>query len=143
LATGGVAQIPAQVQPGAPIQFSPPRTVAAVTVHKPDGGSLRLLPDNGRVLFAETGDLGFYQLSWDGVVQASFAVNLFAPQESTVQPQQVADLGAASASDARIEQSRQEWWRPLALLALAILFAEWMVYHRGAVGRIVHVIRKT
>jgi Ca-activated chloride channel homolog len=141
LAAGG-AQIPAQVRPGEPIQFSPPAAVDAVTVLAPGGGSLRLLPEGGRVLFAETRDLGLYQLSWDGAVQARFAVNLFAPQESSVQPQAVADLGAASASDARIELSRQEWWRPLALLALALLIAEWMVYHRGAVGRIWDVARR-
>lgn len=141
LAAGG-AQIPVQMRPGEPIQFSPPPAVDAVMVAAPGGRSLRLLPDNGRVLFAETRDLGLYQLSWDGVVQARFAVNLFAPQESSVQPQTVADLGAASASGARIEQSRQEWWRLLALLALALLLAEWMVYHRGAVGRIVDGVRR-
>ncbi|MBX3000907.1 MAG: VWA domain-containing protein [Caldilineaceae bacterium] len=141
LAAGG-AQIPAQVRPGEPIQFSPPHSVDAVTVFAPGGRSLRLLPDNGRVLFAETGDLGLYQLSWDGAVQARFAVNLFAPQESSVQPQTVADLGGAAIPGARIEQSRQEWWRPLALLALALLVAEWMVYHRGAVGRIVDGVRR-
>jgi hypothetical protein len=130
------------VRPGEALQFSPPPAVDEITALAPGGRSLRLLPDNNRVLFAETGDLGLYEISWDGAVQARFAVNLFAPQESTVQPQRIADLGATSTSGARTEQSRQEWWRPLALLALALLLAEWMVYHRGAVGRIVDVVRR-
>jgi hypothetical protein len=76
-------------------------------------------------------------------VERRFAVNLFSPQESDVQPAESLPLLEAgeSAEDARSPQGRREWWRPLAWLALTLLVAEWLLYQRGAVARLVEQVR--
>ena len=62
------------------------------------------------------------------------AVNLFSPDESDVEPgdpQRIVDMGRVPAGDDGPGQpTRAEWWWPLALIALALLAIEWILYHR-------------
>ncbi len=44
--------------------------------------------------------------------------------------------------DERSGQVRREWWRALALIALALLIAEWLVYQRGTLVRLWKGIRQ-
>jgi hypothetical protein len=49
----------------------------------------------------------------------------------------LAALGEGEArDDERPQQARREWWRPLALAALALLTAEWLVYQRASLTRL-------
>lgn len=85
--------------------------------------------------FANTNRLGLYTLvqkTGNDERRSYFAVNLFAPRESTLQP------AARLALDASIEQAGaaprnvpQEWWTWAALAALLVLGIEWWVYQRG------------
>jgi hypothetical protein len=62
------------------------------------------------------------------------AINLFSPDESDVapgDPQRIIEMGrVTSADDPATQPSRAEWWWPLALVALALLGAEWLLFHR-------------
>ncbi len=145
LASGGGADLPDQVPPGAPLSLSLPPEAESVIVTRPDGSITRLTPQAGRAAFTDTAQLGVYRVSWQSpvspagnAVETSFAVNLFSPQESNVQPVESLPLleseTAEEGPDAQL--ARREWWRPLALIALILLMAEWLVYHRAVLFRL-------
>jgi Ca-activated chloride channel family protein len=165
LAPGGGTDLPTQVAPGTAVSFTLPPETEVATVTRPDGSSIRLIPDASRAVFADTAQLGVYEVTWQGpelvegqgpepvegqgpategdanrreATQAHFAVNLFSPQESDVQPAEALPvLGAGDAQgDEPSRQVRREWWRALALIALALLLAEWLVYQRAALVRL-------
>jgi Ca-activated chloride channel family protein len=146
LAPGSGSDLPTQVSPGAAVTLSLPPEAEAATLTRPDGTTARLLPESGRVVFADTTQLGVYRVTWEGAgqdeegatAQASFAVNLFSPQESDVRPAQTLPLLGLGEEEAaqHPQQARREWWRPLALAALALLTAEWLVYQRAALARL-------
>jgi hypothetical protein len=62
------------------------------------------------------------------------AVNLFDPGESDVapgDPQRIIDMGRVPEdAEGPGQPTRAEWWWPLALVALALLAVEWLLYHR-------------
>ena len=138
LAPGSQGNIPAQVNPGENISFALPAGADSVTVTRPDGERLRLEPVDGRITFADTGELGRYDLQWGLDGSASFTVNLFLPQESELKPlDALPGLQAEGQGEAAVQQQgRREWWRPLALLALGLLSGEWLVYQRAALARL-------
>jgi len=90
------------------------------------------------------------------IAEAAFAVNLFSPAESALSPrEEIAPAGRLesgkageqppvpwpsdlppSEGEANSAQARQEWWRPLAWVALVLLIVEWLVYQRPAVVRL-------
>ncbi len=133
------AQTPLTLAPGEPLIFAPPLNVTAVNIVRPDGAAVRLLPEQGRVQFAETDAPGLYQIVWDGVVQARFAVNLAVSQESNIAPQILtAFAGDGGEGSPLLQAARREWWRLLAFAALAALVMEWIAYQRGAVTRLLN-----
>jgi Ca-activated chloride channel homolog len=158
LAPGARSPIPTQVAPGENLSFSAPASAQstngtenngtndtpAATVTRPDGSTVPLQPENGRFLFADTSQLGVYQVNFSGpsgsahLRTASFAVNLFSPQESTLKPaDNLPGLESQSAQTGTVPQkAMREWWRPLALLALGLLTGEWLVYQRAALARL-------
>jgi Ca-activated chloride channel family protein len=78
----------------------------------------------------------------DGSLLGTTAANLFDPGESDVapgDPLRISDLGRVGpATDAGDLTARNEWWWPLALAALVLLLAEWILFHRPtrrAIGR--------
>jgi hypothetical protein len=61
-----------------------------------------------------------------------FAVNLFERAESFIQPAASLTIGTTEVGEARREDvGQQEFWPVLALIALAVLALEWVLYHRG------------
>ena len=61
------------------------------------------------------------------------AANLFAPDESAVEPgdpSRLVDMGQTDGGETAAESTRAEWWWPLALAALALLAVEWLLFHR-------------
>jgi len=138
LAPGSVGGLPTQVAPGAGVSLSVPPGIEEVGVTRPDGTGVSLVPGTGQLVFADTAKLGVYEIAWGQAERARFAVNFFSPQESQVQPAQVLP-GLASGGDPRDESpqaARREWWRPLALVALALLAVEWLLYQRASVARL-------
>jgi Mg-chelatase subunit ChlD len=138
LAPGSGSDIAMQVAPAAAVAFSLPPEAGWATVTRPDGSTVRLMPENGQVAFADTTQLGVYRVAWSEAGEAGFAVNLFAPQESDLRPAEtlpVAGLGEAGDSE-QSQPAHREWWQPLAWLALVLLVAEWLVYNRAALARL-------
>ena len=72
--------------------------------------------------------------SLDGTVLGETAINLFSADESDVTPgdaTRLVDMGRVTTGDgAGGQPTRAEWWWPLALAALALLAAEWVLFHR-------------
>jgi Ca-activated chloride channel family protein len=70
----------------------------------------------------------------DRAVLGHTAVNLFSADESDVapgDPQRLVEMGrVASEGDRPSQPARSEWWWPLVVAALALLAAEWVVFHR-------------
>jgi Ca-activated chloride channel family protein len=70
----------------------------------------------------------------DGELLGSTAVNLFSADESDVSPgdpQRIIEMGRVTSGDEPASQpTRAEWWWPLAVVALALLAAEWLLFHR-------------
>ncbi len=144
LAPAGGSDLPTQVAPGVAAAFSLPPEVESATVTRPDGSTVRLVPEGGRVVFADTAQLGVYEATWGESDPVSFAVNLFSPQESDVRPADTLPLtGTGEAGEGeRPQQARREWWRPLAFAALALLMIEWLVYQRVSVVRLAESVKR-
>ncbi len=152
LAPSAGSALPAQVNPGESISFSAVEYEPAAVMTLPDGSVQKVQAQNNRFTITDTTQLGLYELQLTEparsnpaqVRTASFAVNLFSPQESNVKPAStltgVEAEGGNGATAAR--QAVREWWRPLALLALGFLMGEWMVYQRSALARIRDMLRK-
>ena len=147
LAPGSAGALPAQVAPGEAVALPASPGAAQATVTRPDGSQESLSPGpDGRLVFTGADALGVYQVNWGARSEgppaaiadgATFAVNLFSPQESSILPAQSLPVaaGQGEGQDATL-RARREWWRPVALLALALLVAEWLVYQRAALSRL-------
>ena len=79
----------------------------------------------------------------DGLSLGRTAVNLFSADESDVDPgdpQALVDMGRVTpGGETATQPTRAEWWWPLALAALALLAAEWLLFHRPtrrSIGRL-------
>ena len=140
LAPGRGGDIPTQVVPGAALVFTPPLTdqseTPTVNVTRPDGTTARLEAQQGQVVFADTNQLGEYQVDWGAGQPVSFVVNLSSPQESDIEPATTLPIaGIQSGPNTSPDQrARHEGWRLLAVLALGLLVAEWLVYHRPSLA---------
>jgi Ca-activated chloride channel homolog len=109
--------------------------VAAVT-----GDLEEVLPvAGGRLIVPGAGRVGVRQLrvvggELDGSTLGRTAVNLFRADESDVapgDPMGLVDMGRVTdGGQPATQPTRAEWWWPLALLALALLALEWLLFHR-------------
>lgn len=152
LAPSAGSALPAQVNPGESISFSAVEYEPDAVMTLPDGSIQKLQAVNNRFTITDTTQLGLYMLQLTRPASgnpaqgrtATFAVNLFSPQESNVKP-------ASSLTGVEVEggngalttrQAMREWWRALALLALGFLMGEWMVYQRSALARIRDMLGK-
>lgn len=134
---GEGSDLPADLTPGETLSFTPPSDAQLASITRPDGTSVEVKAVEGRIIFADTTQLGRYQVGWDQGQPSSFAVNLFSPRESNLKPaDSLSGLETGQGQDASQQQGRREWWRPLALLALGLLTGEWMVYHRAGFARL-------
>jgi Ca-activated chloride channel homolog len=127
------------VRTGESLTVRPPATADRVRVTKPDGQrrDFDLLTD--RFIYADTNQLGVYDVQlFSGSQQlqaAKFAVNLFDPTESDIAPRGSIQLGREDVSPATREQvGQREFWQWFALAALLILMLEWLIYHRRVQG---------
>jgi hypothetical protein len=92
-------------------------------------------------VYADTVAPGVYTLeefrNGDLEARHRYAVNVFAPDESNIGPQQeLAILQSSGLQTAitRDRMARQEFWRWLAAAALLVLIVEWLVYQRNTLA---------
>ncbi|NTW98311.1 MAG: hypothetical protein HGB28_07185, partial [Oscillochloris sp.] len=144
LAPGSGAEA-AQLLPGQPLALQVDASIDEVRVTRPDGsqagsrtGEVQIR--DGQAIYADTDALGVYTLEElrDGAVAATrrYAVN-FETQESLIAPQPeltVPQTSGAQSTSTRERDGRQELWRWLALAALLVLVAEWLVYQRNGLA---------
>lgn len=119
------------LHPGASLTLHPVGA-AEVRITRPDGTVWTAEAGESPLVFAETEQLGLYQVELDGRPAGQFAVNLFSLAESTLTRQEAITLGRARVTPGGEEElGQRELWPWLAALAFAILLVEWWVYHRG------------
>lgn len=133
---GQAFDTPAGLRPGDPIGITPGATTTDVLIRKPDGTIWEKEVGGEAILFAETDQLGLYQVTLRDPAgeqaAGSFAVNLFDPSESAAAPQPTLSLAAQTVSAAlENDVSERELWPWLAALAFLILIVEWWVHFRG------------
>lgn len=124
--------IPAQVAPGSTIDFTATLTETIITY--PDGHRNTVQSQNGRFVFDDTNQLGVYQVDLGGEAPIEFAANLFSSQESRLSPGQTLAVTGTAAQAGAGQPGQRDWWRIPALLAIIVLFAEWLVYHRATLA---------
>ncbi len=143
-----------QLTPGQPIALQVDPAITEVRLTRPDGdtlstesGILQASPtlelEDEQLIYAETNALGVYTIEEfkDEELQARhrYAVNLFAPGESQVAPQEQLEISQASGLQAAVPPERvgrQEFWRWLAAAGLLVLIIEWLVYHRNSIAHL-------
>ena len=120
------------VRPGQALALQSDSPTPTLTVRTPDGRSIRVSRGNlSSFTFADTDALGVYDVL-DGKSQViqRFAVNLFHPPESNIQPKDI-QIGHTQVVGKRsVEPARRDVWKQLLLLALAVLLCEWYIYNR-------------
>jgi hypothetical protein len=144
LIPGGASGLPASVEPGRSVAIPASPETSAIVVRAPDGQSHILAPSAGGAVFTRTDQPGVYEIAaQDEAGQTRelgrFAVNAFNPVESDLAPRETLPVaGASSVSAQDAPRARDEWWRPVAWIALVVLVAEWLLSHRGQVARVLH-----
>jgi Ca-activated chloride channel family protein len=133
---GRAFDAPTGLQPGEPVSIVPGASTTAVAVTKPDGAIWTADVGEEDLFFTETNQLGIYRVSLrdnSGDRPAgSFAVNLFNPAESAIQPVTRLQIGQTTVETAvEGDVGQRELWPWLAALAFIILIIEWWVHHRG------------
>ena len=138
LSPGRSGELPGQVPAGGPVTLSLPPEISSATIYRPDQSRVNIPIEGGRAIFADTSQLGLYRVTWGTEGEASFAVNLFSPQESDILPAQGLPVleSFQEGESERPLQARREWWRPLAFIALTFLVIEWLVYQRATLARL-------
>ncbi|NIL97788.1 MAG: VWA domain-containing protein [Planctomycetales bacterium] len=125
----------AAVAPGQTYELHWPEGPDQLAITAPDGTrfTVRRNPQN-RYSFSQTDQLGVYQVQ-DGQSSHRFAVNLFDPLESDIEPVageavRIGNVQVAVSSKPQGQVARIEVWKLLALLGLGVLLLEWYIYNR-------------
>ncbi len=132
---GGITESSAPtVQPGWPIGLLLSNRFKNFQVIAPNGEKTELTRgDESRYNFTKTDALGAYQVFAEGIERPveTFCVNLFSSRESNLAVADSVSMGfeKVAASNALV-QARQEIWRWILLLGLALLVVEWIVFNR-------------
>lgn len=119
------------------LRINPPVEATRVSISKPDGTSIDLIPTGLTLSFADTLTAGFYRVdiyAGDTVLASQLlAFNVFGIGESDLQPRDASSLavgGGLQAADAEAQFGFQEFWQALAFIALLVLMLEWYLHHR-------------
>jgi len=132
---GGITESSAPtVQPGWPIGLQLSSRFKNFEVAFPNGTRTELVRgDESRSIFTQTDQPGLYSIFADGLERPieTFCVNLFSTRESNLATEANIKMGfeKVAASNTTV-QARQETWRWILLVGLAMLVVEWIVFNR-------------
>jgi hypothetical protein len=133
--------------PGQPVVLRADSVAEQIEVIPPGGGrpeALKRTPQ-GTFVYNHADACGIYHTRWGKDASAAFVVNLFDARESDLAPRGLVPEGvSADAAEAykikighspvsgvrRTAPSRQDWWKPIALIALGVVLLEWYIYNR-------------
>lgn len=121
--------------PDEPVTIVPQQGASAITVIRPDG-SRRSLTPGSIATFVDTDLLGVYtveQAAGSKVDRSWFTVNLFSDSVSQLKPADRVTLPPVQNAAAAPATHRGwiEIWPWIALIALVLVTAEWLAFHRG------------
>lgn len=133
---GRAFDAPTGLQPGDPVSIVPGAGTTAVFVTKPDSTNWQTEVGEEPVFFTETDQLGLYSVTLRDATgdrpAGSFAVNLFNPAESAVEPAESIAIGQVTVeTEPEGDIGQREFWPWLLSIALIILLLEWWVHFRG------------
>jgi hypothetical protein len=118
------------IQPGRSIALKGTGSAQGSKVRSP-AGRVSTFDQKGSVQFSDTKSLGVYLVEETGRAPRHFAVNLFDPAESNIEPRSKVQVGFDEVSgQANWEGGRLELWRPLLIAVLGVLCLEWYIYNR-------------
>jgi hypothetical protein len=133
LAPAQAFSAPDGLRPGEALTIRTSSGDNVIAIEGPDGQQYGAAASEAGVIFADTHQLGVYQVFSNQARLGAFAVNLFDPDESAIRPAASIRVGRSDvAAAARAEQGQLEVWPWLAVLAFGLLLLEWWLYHRGA-----------
>jgi hypothetical protein len=123
------------IQPGETVSLRTDTPAEKAYITKPDGRQIEVLREGQNAFtFSDTDSLGFYELrlkSGDKEPAQRFAVNLFDTRESNLLPAPELKISHSQVKgSAAWEPARQEIWKWILVLALAVLLFEWYVYNK-------------
>ncbi|MCE9545352.1 MAG: BatA and WFA domain-containing protein [Planctomycetia bacterium] len=122
------------LRPGQSLTWRAEGAAEAVQVVAPGDHKITLPPQENQTLqFSGTDAVGVYEIHQGQRPVRRFAVNLFSAAESDIrtQPEHSLRLGHSEVRPAtHWESVRVAVWKPLLLLALAVLLLEWYIYNR-------------
>jgi Ca-activated chloride channel family protein len=131
---------PSPVEPDTPVNIPVPGG-GSVAVTRPDGATktFTVAAETGDAVLTDTDQTGLYTAVIRAAgaqqsVTAHFAVDALDPARSAIAPRsQLISVHGATASPGSSAQSTvfDDLWPWLAVLALTVLSAEWLVFHRG------------
>jgi len=130
---GGRGTLKAEsVRPGQPVVVEAPAAGKNVRVRTPGGKTTDLTTGrSGKFSFTGTEELGVYEAQANGETFRRFSVNLFDDAESEIRPKEKIEIGWVPVEGkSSWEVARQEIWKGLLLLGLAVLLFEWYIYNR-------------
>ena len=140
LAPGSGAEA-AQLAPDQPLAMQIDPSISRVQITRPDGSVEQIQPQGGQAVYANTDALGVYIVEEfkgnDLAARRRYTVNLFAPGESKIAPQEklaIPQTSGVQAANVGGFDGREELWRWLAALALVVLVVEWLVYQRNGIA---------
>ena len=145
LAPGSGAEA-AQLGPGQPLALQVDSSISEVRVTSPAGVTVSsrdqaVQIQGGQAIYADTDALGIYTVEElrgsEVVARHSYAVNLFAPNESQIKSQRdlaVPQTSGVQSTVSTARDGRQEFWRWVALAALIVLVIEWLIYQRNGIA---------
>jgi hypothetical protein len=130
---------------GAPIALALDPSVPSATVS--DGATSELVPlAGGRGTLPGAERVGIREVrDADGTLIGRVAANLFSPGESDVapgDPERIVEMGRVTSGERDDGTTRAEWWWPLALVVLALLVVEWLLFHRPTRRSLARVLRR-
>jgi hypothetical protein len=117
---------------GEPITIENVSADATFTVTCPDGAKVDIKADpSGTVRFAGTHRVGVYTVETADQPRQFYAVNLLAPQESRIEPQEKIELSglAVAAQEQGVQRANVPLWPLLTLAALVFVCVEWLAYN--------------
>ncbi len=126
--------------PGVPITLRPDLTSSMVTIIKPDGDMWTADIGPEPTIFADTGEIGVYELRYQGDSGENsaedstgrFAVNMSDSVESNINPKESLKIGQIEITQAgRDDKGQRELWPWFVIITLFVLSLEWWIYHRG------------
>lgn len=114
------------VRPGVP--FSLPTTQSAVLTG-PGKESVTINPTGGNLVIREADRVGHYRLKV-GAKERDVYVSMRSERRSDIDPSKEVALGGGQVKAVKAPQRFADFWRPLGILCLAVLCAEWALYAR-------------